>query len=133
MVKCAPKVMVVDDSRLMHSLYECLLPDKELVHANDGVEALDLLARHQDTDLLVLDIHMPNMDGLTLLTRLRSNPSSPRIPVVLVTSSDEPQEIARGMSAGANAYITKPFHASVLLEIVETLLLAGLSRTGERS
>jgi two-component system chemotaxis response regulator CheY len=128
MPKCAHKVMVVDDSRLMHSLYECLLPDKELVHASDGEEALGLLHKHRDTDLLVLDVDMPVMDGLTMLSKLRHDPASQTIPVVLVTSRGQPQEIERGLSAGATAYITKPFHASELLNVIDALLLPAQPR-----
>jgi two-component system chemotaxis response regulator CheY len=129
MLKCSHKVMVVDDSRLMHSLYECLLPDKELVHANDGAEALGLLHEHRDTDLMVLDVDMPNMDGITLLSKLRHDPESQSIPVVLVTSRGQPQEIELGLSAGATAYITKPFHASELLNVIDSLLLTQISKS----
>ena len=123
MLKCSHKVLVVDDCGLMHSLYDCLLPDKELLHAHDGVEALSLLTEHRDTDLIVLDVEMPHMDGLTMLSRVRDDPACTHIPVVLVTSRAGPQEIAHGMKAGASAYITKPFHAADLLSVVEALLL----------
>jgi two-component system chemotaxis response regulator CheY len=118
----------------MHSLYECLLPDKELVHASDGAEALGLLHKHRDTDLLVLDVDMPVMDGLTLLTKLRHDPDGQTLPVVLVTSRGQPQEIERGLSAGATAYITKPFHASELLNVIDALLLpaSGPASRGHR-
>jgi two-component system chemotaxis sensor kinase CheA len=122
-VKCSHKVLVVDDCRLMHSLYDCLLPDMELLHARDGVEALRLLGSHHDTDLIVLDVEMPNMDGLTMLSRVRHDPASTHIPVVLVTSRGTPQEIREALEAGATAYITKPFHADELLSVVDSLLL----------
>ena len=123
MAKGAHKVLVVDDSRLMHSLYECLLPDKELVHATDGAEALGLLLEHRDTDLVVLDAEMPVMDGFTLLMQLRDDPHAHNIPVVLVTSRNAPQHNEHGLKAGATALIEKPFHASELLNVIDSILL----------
>ena len=123
MLKCSHKVLVVDDCRLMHSLYESLFPDKNLLHAQDGLEALTLLSEHLDTDLIVLDVEMPNMDGLTMLSRMRVDPACMHIPVVLVSSRCAPQEVADGLEAGAAAYVTKPFRAVELLKVVDALLL----------
>lgn len=133
MAKGAHKVLVVDDSRLMHSLYECLLPDKDLVHASDGCEALELLERHRDTDLVVLDAEVPEMDGITVLSRLRSEPHLRDIPVLLVTNRNGRDQAQRGMDAGATAFIAKPFHASDLVNLVEAILLPAGPMSGERS
>src|SRR5689334_3362664 len=62
------KVLVVDDSALMHRLYDTMLSEcMDVVHANNGRQALDLLGQHRDTELVVLDINMPEMDGLSFL------------------------------------------------------------------
>jgi DNA-binding response OmpR family regulator len=120
--KSAAKVLVVDDSRLMHSLYECLLTDKDLVHASDAAEALGLLGEHGDTDLVVVDVDVPELGGLSVLEHVRK--SARRVPVVLIAGQGHTKAIAHGLSAGASAYLTKPFHAHELIDVVDAVLLA---------
>jgi CheY-like chemotaxis protein len=128
MRKCSHKVLVVDDCQLMHSLYDSMFADKELLHACDGLEALKLLHQHRDTRLIVLDVEMPNMDGLTMLSRVRLDPACTHIPVVLVSSRGTPQEVATGLKAGAAAYVTKPFRAAELMSLVDSLLVSAEPR-----
>src|SRR4051794_24871507 len=91
MPRSSHKLMVVDDSTLIHPLYECLLPEMELVHAMDGCEALALLPAHPDVGAIVLDLQMPRMDGLTFLAHARQQPAYDDIPVIVVTSESGPE------------------------------------------
>ena len=65
------KVLVIDDSTLMHKLFGALLPKANLIHALDGIEALSRLAEHPDADLVILDINMPRMNGLEFLRQVK--------------------------------------------------------------
>jgi len=103
------KVLAVDDSDLMHRMYGVMLRGVELLHARDGVQALDLISAHADIDLVLLDINMPNMNGFELLAELGRRGRVPGLPVIVVTTEGHEQEAARGLAAGAAAYLTKPF------------------------
>jgi len=103
------KVLVVDDSDLMHRMYTVMLRGVPLVHANDGQEALDRLNEQSDIDLVLLDINMPKMDGFQFLAELGSRGIVPGLPVVVVTTEGREEDAARGLAAGAAAYLTKPF------------------------
>jgi two-component system chemotaxis response regulator CheY len=119
------KVLVVDDSALMHRVYEVMLRDREVLHARDGVEALDLLAAHQDVGFVLLDINMPNLNGFQVLERLREQGRLPGLPVVVVTTEGHDEEAARGLAAGAAAYLTKPFRSEQIREAMARLEGAG--------
>src|SRR5260370_8501989 len=79
------KVLVVDDSKLLHRMFEMMLRQYPLVHAYDGREALDRLAEHKDVDLLLLDINMPRMNGLEFLAPVKAHPEFAPIPWIITT------------------------------------------------
>lgn len=103
------RALVVDDSDLMHRMFEVMLRGVPLLHARDGVQALDLLAAHPDVDLVLLDINMPRMNGFELLAELGTRGLLPGLPVIVVTTEGRGEDAARGLAAGAAAYLTKPF------------------------
>ena len=115
------KVLVVDDSKLMHKMYEVMLRQYPLVYASDGRQALDRLQDHPDIDLVLLDINMPNMNGLEFLAELRSNPDRAELPVIIISTEGREEDTARGLEAGATAYIKKPFHSEEILEVISRL------------
>jgi len=115
------KVLVVDDSKLMHKMYEVMLRAYQLVHALDGRDALDKLGDNPDIDLVLLDINMPVMNGLEFLEELPSRAPEPP-PVVVVSTEGRREDTERGMEAGAAAYITKPFSSTELREVIDRLL-----------
>jgi two-component system chemotaxis response regulator CheY len=121
------KVLVVDDSSLMHRLYDTMLADAMLVlHARHGLQALEMLAQHRDTRLVVLDINMPEMDGLSFLQQWKADPLSGKVPVIIVTTEGSEDDTIRGLEAGAAAYVRKPFQRGVLMQVIErTLAKAG--------
>jgi two-component system, response regulator len=102
----------------------------EVVVARDGVEALDFLlatgphaardVRIQPT-VILLDLKLPKVDGLEVLRRLRSDPRTKLLPVVILTSSKEEQDLAQGYALGANSYIRKPVDFAQFMEAVKQL------------
>ncbi len=127
-------VMVVDDSIVTRMLEKSILEAAGYaVHvAADGVEALRSL-HLSPVDLVVSDVNMPNMDGLALTQQIRADVQLRDTPIVLVTSLDAPDDHARGMEAGADAYIVKSsFSQEGLLETVRRLVTANGSRNGQR-
>jgi two-component system chemotaxis response regulator CheY len=119
------KILVVDDSKLMHKMYEVMLRQYALVYASDGRQALDRLQEHEDIDLVLLDINMPNMNGLEFLAQLRSDGSRSMLPVVIISTEGREEDTVRGMEAGATAYIKKPFHSEEILDMVARLETKG--------
>ena len=115
------KVLVVDDSKLMHKMYEVMLRQYPLVYASDGRQALDRLRDHPDIDLVLLDINMPNMNGLEFLAELRSDPGRADLPVIIISTEGREEDTARGLEAGATAYIKKPFHSEEILDVISRL------------
>jgi two-component system, chemotaxis family, chemotaxis protein CheY len=120
----ARKILVCDDSKLLHRMFEMMLRQYPLVHAYDGREALQRLSEHGDVDLVLLDINMPNMNGLELLSAMKANEKLARIPVVLITTDGSDDETKKGLEAGASAYVKKPFRNEELLGVVERLTSA---------
>jgi len=117
-------VLVVDDSKLMHKMYEVMLRQYPLVYAMDGRQALDRLQEHADIDLVLLDINMPNMNGLEFLAEVRSGPSNTAhkdLAIIIISTEGREQDTQRGLEAGASAYIKKPFHSEDILEKISTL------------
>ncbi|HUJ24491.1 MAG TPA: response regulator [Myxococcales bacterium] len=115
------KVLVVDDSKLLHRMFEMMLRGYPLVHAYDGREALDRLAEHKDVDLILLDINMPRMNGLEFLAAVKANAELAKIPVVIITTEGTEDDTQRGLQAGASAYVKKPFRNEELLGVINRL------------
>ena len=100
-----------------------------IVHVEDGVDTLDYLLRRGrfaerpegDPAVLLLDIKMPRMDGLEVLTELRRHDQFKRLPVVILSSSREENDLARSWDLGVNAYVVKPVDVDQFFEAVRTL------------
>jgi len=119
------KVLVVDDSKLMHKMYEVMLRQYAQVYALDGRQALDRLQAHPDVDLVLLDINMPNMNGLEFLAEMRAAGARPDVKVIIISTEGREEDTARGLEAGADAYIKKPFHSEEILEVIQRLEAKG--------
>jgi two-component system, chemotaxis family, chemotaxis protein CheY len=112
------KILVVDDSKLMHKVYEVMLRQYPLVHAHDGRDALDKLREHDDIDLVLLDINMPNMNGLEFLAALPDESSNGSPTVIVISTEGKEEDTRKGLEAGAVAYIKKPFRSEEILDII---------------
>ncbi len=123
--KATPRILVVDDSITTRTLERNVLEGAgmEVTLASDGQEGLDLVTSGREFDLVVSDIEMPRLDGISLVAALRRTHPRERLPIVLVTSVEEDAIRARGMEAGADALIVKQrFDNEHLLAVVRTLL-----------
>ena len=115
------KILVVDDSKLIHKMFEVLLRQFSLIHAHDGLEALQCLGTHSEIDLILLDINMPKMSGLEFLAQIKGDTVFKTIPVVIISTEGKEEDTIRGLEAGAAAYIKKPFGNQELLEVIQRL------------
>jgi two-component system chemotaxis sensor kinase CheA len=120
------RVVVADDSLTTRTAAKAILElaGFQVLAAADGEEAL-ALARDPGCDLVVSDVQMPRLDGLGLTRRLKADPRLARVPVILVTSLDAPEDRAAGLKAGADGYLVKrEVQRGRLLELVRQLLPA---------
>ncbi|MDX1503703.1 MAG: response regulator [Thermoanaerobaculia bacterium] len=115
------KVLVVDDSKLIHKMFEVMLRHLTLVHAYDGQQGLAALAEHHDIDLILLDINMPVMNGLEFLRQVKQSSAFAEIPVLIVSTQGKEVDTRLAMEAGADSYITKPFGNQELLDQIAAL------------
>ncbi len=121
-------ILIVDDSRdLTHVIADFLSMNGYQVHtAHNGHDALECMGK-QHIDIVVSDIHMPGMDGFTLMTEIKSR--YPDIPVILITgfSVGDAQKIA--FEKGANAFVAKPFRLKDLKQVIESVSTDDISTT----
>jgi twitching motility two-component system response regulator PilH len=116
-------VLVVEDSRTQREMISGFLKQKglQVSVASDGVEALEKIETIRP-DLVLLDVVMPRMNGYECCRRLKSNPKTQNVPIILCTSKQEELDRYWGLKQGADAYITKPFHPSELLGLLKRFL-----------
>ena len=120
------RILIVDDSITTRTLEKNILEAAgyQVQIATDGQEALNSIATNGVPDLVVSDIAMPRIDGFELTRRIKNSPQTAEIPVILVSSLDSPEDKARGIEAGADAYITKGrFDQNNLLDTIEQMLV----------
>ena len=117
------KVLIVDDNQASRDLIRAILKPVrcEIVEASHGQQALDLI-QQEHPDLVLLDIDMPGMDGITVVKRIRENQSLAGLPVVAVTAFAMEGDREKGMAAGFTAYLTKPVRVALLRQQVQNLL-----------
>jgi two-component system phosphate regulon response regulator PhoB len=116
-------VLVVEDEEDIRELvsYTLLKEGYQVTSVASGEEALAHAAA-QPPDLVVLDLMLPGVDGLTVCQRLRSNPATCAVGIVMLTAKGEEADVVTGLNVGANDYITKPFSRSVLIARVRAVL-----------
>ncbi len=116
------RILVVDDVPANVKLLEARLSAEyfDVLTASNGAEALAMCGR-AECDIILLDVMMPDMDGFEVCRRLKSNPATHYIPVVMVTALDSPADRVRGLEAGADDFLTKPVSDIVLIARVRSL------------
>lgn len=119
----AEKILVVDDDLETLRLVGLMLERKgyQTVAASDGIHALQQAAAEKP-DVILLDVMMPNMDGFEISRRLRANPATARINILIFTAKTTPADRARGMESGADDYVTKPTHPEELAKRIKALI-----------
>ncbi len=117
------RVLVVDDVPANVRLLEAKLQAEyyEVLTAHDGPAALEAAARHQP-DIVLLDVMMPGMDGFEVCRRLKAEPATAHVPVVMVTALSEVHDRVRGLQAGADDFLTKPPNTVAMLARIRSLV-----------
>lgn len=118
------KILLVDDDRFIQRVIGRSLTQLgyHVDIAADGVEGLRQLQASGGYDLVLLDRDMPNMDGITMLKKLKSIPDCIHLPVIMLTGADRPEDVAEGLAAGAYYYLTKPATQVILQRVIESAL-----------
>jgi two-component system alkaline phosphatase synthesis response regulator PhoP len=118
-----PTILVVDDDQQNLELVQAYLEDIECqtVAARDGIEALELVAAAKP-DLILLDVMMPKMSGFEVCRRLKEDPDTSTIPVIMVTALNEFGDIERGIDSGTDDFVSKPINKLELLTRIRTML-----------
>ena len=120
--KIKKKVLVVDDEpnvrRLLHTI---LNKNFEVFEGEDGKQAIEI-ANTQKPDVILMDMMMPKMDGLTACHAIKQNPATRSIPIIMVTAIGFELNVKLSQQMGASGYVTKPFSSQVLLEKIAEVL-----------
>src|ERR1700760_2769803 len=121
----AKKILIVDDSSSVRTVARMALREKgyEVVEAGNGQEALTVLQGDR-YHLVISDVNMPMMDGITLLKEIRRNPNYKFTPVIMLTTEAGEDKTRKGRPAGPKAWITNPFQPQLLVDAVSKLILA---------
>lgn len=119
----AKKILIVDDSASMRQMVSFTLKSNgyEVIEAVDGVDAL-AKAKATTVNMVITDLNMPKMDGITLIKELRKNPSTKFVPIVMLTTESQAEKKQEGKNAGASGWIVKPFQPDQLIGVVKKLI-----------
>ena len=124
------RILIVEDSPTMRALLVSALEELDapvkITEVESGFEALRVLPRER-FDLIITDINMPDINGLELVSFVKTNPAYRRIPLVIVSTEGSERDRDKGMSLGADAYVVKPFDPEQLRRLAQDLL-AGAAR-----
>lgn len=122
-MRTPPRILAVDDVPSNLEILQVRLEAQgyEVITAADGEQALALI-HEQEPDLVLLDIMMPKVDGITVLKRLKQDASTKFLPVILITAKADTSDVVVGLEAGADDYLTKPFEQAALVARVRSLL-----------
>jgi two-component system chemotaxis response regulator CheY len=117
-------VMTIDDSASIRQVVSITLKKAgyEVIEAHDGKDALSKLTG-QKIHLVLCDVNMPNMDGISFLKQIKQNPNYKFTPIVMLTTESQETKIMEGKAAGARAWVVKPFKPEHMLATVEKLIL----------
>jgi DNA-binding response OmpR family regulator len=117
------KVLIIDDAVHIRRLIARMLEQANFVtlEASNGLQGLQVL-REQKPDVVTCDIAMPLMDGYEFLLAAKEDPETQNIPVIVITAVGQDDETVKATEMGADAYLTKPFSSTHLLEIIQTQL-----------
>jgi two-component system chemotaxis response regulator CheY len=121
----AKTILIVDDSSSLRVVVKLALvrAGYAVIEAGDGKEALAQLDKAAKVHLIVSDVNMPQMDGITFVTQVKAQPKHRFTPVIMLTTENQDAKIQQARAAGAKAWLTKPFDPAQLLDAVSRLVL----------
>lgn len=117
------KVLIVDDSDRVRDEVRGVLASAgfQVLEATNGLEGLDRILGTEDLSAVFCDINMPRLSGLDMLEQVKEKGLLPRLPVIMLTTDDQPELVARAKAVGAKGYIVKPFKPEHLISTVRKL------------
>ena len=117
-------VLIVDDAVSMRGLVAMTLRGAgyEVAEASDGKEALNVLDGGKKFDMILTDLNMPNMDGISLIKAVKAMPKHKFLPIVMLTTESQAEKKQAGKEAGATGWIVKPFKPDQLLAVVKKVV-----------
>jgi two-component system chemotaxis response regulator CheY len=117
------KILVVDDSAVFRKVITMNLKHAgyEVIEATDGVDALEKIKSNKP-NLVISDVNMPKMDGLTFVLKVREDEENKFLPIIMLTTESQEEKKRKGMEAGAKAWLVKPFSPEQLLSAVSKLI-----------
>jgi len=121
------RALVVDDSRAIRVVLKKMLTEGGFNHLDEaahGLEAMEVLANGPAPDVILVDWNMPEMNGLEMIRAVRSNPELRRIPIVMVTTETEYDQVVKALAAGASEYVMKPFTKDIIMDKLDMLGVA---------
>lgn len=115
------KVLIVDDEELIRNVVKeyCLIEEYEVLEANNGLDAIEVVKNNKDIDIIILDIMMPKLDGLSAFTKIREIKS---IPTIILSARNEEFDKLIGFDLGIDDYVTKPFSPKELMARIKAVL-----------
>ncbi len=118
----AKKILAVDDEKHIVRLVQINLQKEgyDVVTASNGREALEGVAKEKP-DLVIMDVMMPEMDGFSALEKLKADPATADIPIIMLTAKAQDADVFQGWKSGADLYLTKPFNPQELLTFVRRI------------
>lgn len=118
-------ILLVDDSETLRKQVSSVLTSGgfEVIEAEDGVKGLEKFGSNKDRiSMIICDVNMPEMDGLTMLERISGDATNPKVPIFMLTTESSANMKSRGKAAGVMAWVTKPFVHEKLLAAVNKVL-----------
>ncbi|ABJ78949.1 MULTISPECIES: response regulator [Leptospira] len=117
------RILIVDDSAVFRKILNLHLSnsDFDILEAVDGQDGLDKL-QSDKVDLIVSDMNMPNMDGITFVKEIKKDPKNKFTPIIMLTTESQTEVKNEGLAAGARAWLTKPFSPEELVQTIHKLL-----------
>jgi len=119
------KILIVDDSQLIHNMYKLIMNRYQgcrIIDAMNGLEALDILSKGSDFDIILLDINMPVMNGIQFMEKLHGENLYRHIPVIVISTEGKEEDTLRALKLGAAGYVVKPFKPYLLHELIEKIM-----------
>ncbi len=116
-------ILVVDDERVIRRILHIMLVQAgwAVDEAADGLEAIQKIQDNQP-DMVILDIMMPHIDGLSVLRLLRKNPKTADLPIIILSAKTDDKSVQKGLEMGATRYLTKPVGQEILINTVREVL-----------
>lgn len=129
----ARKILTCDDEKHIVRLIQVNLERQgyEVITAYNGAECLEKVASERP-DLIVLDVMMPEMTGFEVLEKLKSNPETHDLPVIMLTARAQDSDVLRGWQSGVECYLTKPFNPMELIAFVKRIFSMETTETDEK-